>query len=176
MEKHECGCGEECDCGCDDKGNLLAEFEIKFEEMRKQLGFKVSFEELDRAFFLRDGVLRDSFVAHRIDRQVSSKIRDAYNAWLEYFHNLILPNPHNIINSNESKFVTEEDKKQMLKLMTDVMVLVSKNSIVGIKGDKKMQAEFFDESYKFWNSTFKPFAERIMEKVGKSWKEMSDKK
>ena len=63
------------------KEELLSELMKKFEEAKKEFGFKSSFEEIDNIFFIKDMILKDKFVSDNFERQLSHKITELYNGW-----------------------------------------------------------------------------------------------
>ncbi len=152
------------------KEEVLKELEEKFEEEKKRLGFKSSFKEIDEIFFIKDYVLNSGFVSETFSRQLCSRIIDTFGNWNNYLHSLILPNPHHMINMNEAKMLNDEDKKSIGKLMSQAIAVMSTNTLVGLTKEKKVEAEFIDDSVKFWNSTYKPKIVELMTKINEGWK------
>lgn len=153
-----------------DKAELLRELEEKFEVVKKELGFMSSLKELNRIFFIKDAVLGVGFVSENLSRQLCSRIVDTYMNWNNYLHSLIIANPQNMFNINESKMFNEEEKKEITKLMTETMALVSTNTLVGLTKDKSTEAKFIDDSVDFWKKTFCPALIKIIKKVNSGWK------
>ena len=153
-----------------DKDDILKELESGYEKAVKEFGVKASLDELDKAFAVRDGVLQHGFPAVNILGQVSSCIIDSFSRWNGYFHGTIMPNPHDLVSANESKFLSEDEKKEVLKMMSRVMVLVSKRSLAVAKKDDSVHADFIDESLEFWNNELQPFIVSVMGKVHEGWK------
>ena len=151
------------------KKELLKELEEKFKVMKRELGFKVSLEEVDSIFFIKDAVLSTGFVSEVLSRQLCSRIVDTYVNWNNYLHSLIIPNPNNMLNINESKMFNEEEKKKITKLMTEIMALVSTNTLIGLTKDKSGEARFIDDSIDFWKKTFSPELIKIIKKINDEW-------
>ena len=151
---------------------LIKRAEEKFKETKHELGFKASFEELDKVFFIRDGVMKAGFVSDNFSRQICARIVESLMSWNNYLHGLIMPNPQNLLNFTESKSVkTEEERKQITKIMKRAMAFASTNTLVGLTKNRKEEAEFIDESLKFWNEEFSPILTVIMKKVNDNWKD-----
>lgn len=150
---------------------LLDKFEKKFEDVKKELGFKSSLNEIDQVFFVRDHILHEGFVSDKLSRQICSRISETLMNWNGYLHGLILPNPNNIINITEGQMFNEEEHNEIMKLISEMMSLVSLNTYVGISKDKKLEAEFIDGAVRFWKDTFKPHIVKIMGKIKEGWKE-----
>jgi len=152
------------------KKELLEELKEKFEEIRKELGFKAGLEELNNIFFIQDAVLSAGFVSEKLSRQICGRIVETYSAWNNYLHSLIIPNPGHIINMNESKMFNEEERKNIMNLIASAIALTSSNTVIGLTKNKKQEAEFIDDALKFWKENFKPELIKITEKINKGWK------
>ena len=154
--------------------DLVVEMRKAFEKVQAELGFKAGWEELDKIFFIEDAVLGAGYVSKRFSRQICSRIVETYMNWDNYLHGLVIPNPQNMINITESKMFDHDEKKQIMKLMTKTMKLVSSNTLVGLTKEKKKEAGFIDEAVRFWNEEFEPKAKEVMKKVNEKWKERVD--
>lgn len=154
-----------------EQDELLARFEKEFEALKKKLKFKTSLEELDDKFYIRDFVLRLGHVPHRLSRMVSKTVLEALSGWGNYLHSLIIPHPHSLPGVTESRLFTDEEKEEFKKLISQVMMLSSKNSINGLKNDPAADGRFIDESTRFWNKQLKPKLIEVMEKAHKKWDE-----
>jgi hypothetical protein len=147
---------------------LIRDFEAKFVAMQKKLGFASSLEELDRIFYLRDFISKEGFVSNRLSRMLCSRIIGTFAVWENYFHALVVPNPNSMPNVEESKLATEEDKKDMLKIMNRIRELNTRNTIIGLEEDEKAEGKLFDDAVLLWNSN-KPFFIKIMRKMNTGW-------
>jgi hypothetical protein len=148
---------------------LIKEFEEKFEKLKKEIGFSTQLEELDKEFFIKDAVAKDKFLSQKLSRQICYRIVEAFVSWNDYLHSLIMPNPQNMLNMSESKIFSQEEKKEMMGLMKMAMEISSRNGLIGLKHDKKMEAQFIDDSFDIWSKKFKPKVTKIMEKINKEW-------
>lgn len=149
---------------------LLKELEEKFKLMQRELGFKSSFKQIDDIFFVTDAILHQRYVSLQLSRQICSRIVETYMGWNNYLHNLVMSSPGYMIQMNESKMLSEEDKKNALKLIARAMTLVSANSLVGLTKDKKEEAKLIDDAVTFWNTTYKPEIEKLVKKINDGWK------
>jgi hypothetical protein len=147
---------------------LIRDFETQFMAMQKKLGFKSSLEELDGIFYLRDFISKEGFVSNKLSRMLCSRIIGTFAVWENYFHALIVPNPNSMPNVEESKVATEEDKKEMLRIMTQIRELNTRNTIIGLEEDEAAESKLFDDSVLLWN-TNKPFFIKIMKKMNTGW-------
>jgi len=149
---------------------LFNELKEKFDILKKGLGFNASLKDLDSIFFIRDAVLSVGFVSECLSRQICSRIVDTYMNWNNYLHGLIIPNPNYMLNINESKMFSEEERRKITNLMTETMALVSTNTLVGLTKDKAVEAKFIDDAVIFWKKTFCPELIKIMKNVNEGWK------
>jgi uncharacterized protein YggL (DUF469 family) len=152
---------------------LMQELEKKFKEEQQRLGFKVSLDELDEMFFVRDVVLDAGFVSANLSRQLARRIVETYMSWNEYMNGLMMPNPHHLLQATEHKLVDDETKKEAMKLMSKSMVLVSRNTKVGLDKNVEDEGKWFDDVVPFWKETYLPVLEKIMGQVVKGWKEQA---
>lgn len=149
--------------------DILKEFKQKFEELKEELGFKSTLEEIDSIFFVKDFIQQTGFVSTELGRQLCHRILDTYSSWNSYLHGIIIPNPQNILSITESKMFSNEEKENMLKLIKKSTALISENQVIGLTKDKKAESKFIDSSVKFWESEFEPGIKKITEKIKTDW-------
>lgn len=139
--------------------------------MKKELGFKASLEELDSIFFLRDYILREGYVSSSLSRAISHRIVDLFLSWNNYLHGMIMPNPQYLPNVSESELFDEEEKKDIILIISKIMSLSSRNSLIGVNKDKSKEGKFIDDSVVLWNDVLNPKLTEILKKVNKYWSE-----
>ena len=154
-----------------DKQELLKQFRKKFAEIKKELGFKATLEDIDRVFFIKDYILEKGYVSDKLSRQICRRICETYYSWVERLYSILLPAPGNLLAMTESEYFEEKEKEEISNLIKKTMSLISFNSVVGLTKDKKEEALFIDEAVSFWNKEFKPKLVKIMKKINKKWKE-----
>jgi len=154
-----------------DKQKLLKQLEEKFAEIKKELGFKATLEDIDKVFFIKDYILEKGYVSDKLSRQICRRICETYYSWIEHLHSILLSAPGNLLAMTESKYFNEEEKKEISNLIKKTMALISKNSVIGLTKNKKEETLFIDEAVSFWNKKFKPKLVKIMKKVNEKWKE-----
>ena len=152
------------------KKELLDELKETFQKTKENIGFNSDFEEINNIFYLEPYILREGFVSPRFSTQLRSKIIEVYNSWLNYLHSLIMPNQNSMISMMESKILDDKERKNVGELIKKVMALISKNSLINLKGNKKEEAEFIDYCVNFWVKEFNPSLILIMEKIDKEWR------
>ena len=154
-----------------DKKEILKELEKKFSEVRKEIGFEPTFEEIEKEFEITDAVLSSGFVSENFSRQLCSRIAEFYRDWHGYLNNVLMPNPSFFAGQTESKlFNNDEDRKKVWKLIGISMRFSSWHSLVGLTQDKKKEREFINESYTLWINDFKPGLIYMINKVHDGWK------
>ena len=155
--------------------SLLKELEEKFNQLKKEFGFKSSLDDIDLIFFIRDYVLGQRFVSQALSRQICSRIVDTYAIWNNYLHTLIMPQPYSLFHNLESGLFDDAEKKEISTLIKKSMALITTNSIVGLTKDKKLESWFIDEAVNFWKKEFSPALIKIIKKINLGWKESKDK-
>jgi hypothetical protein len=148
---------------------LLKELERNFEKMKSNLKMKSGFEDIDKIFYIKDEVLKDSFVSEDLARQILHKIVETYMSWNEYLHSLVMPNPQNLLNISESKIFDQEERKEILELIKKAMEISSRSSLITLTRDKEAEGKLMDHSVKYWNEEFKPKLVKIMKKINEEW-------
>jgi len=158
-----------------EQDELLKRLKEEFELVRKELKFKATFDELNNTFFLQDTVLQQGFTSPRLSRQICGRIADLFWSWNNFLHSLIMPNPSSMIIMTESQEFGEQEKKEIIRLMTRVMAHVSANSIAGLTKDKKLEAKFIDDSVALWNE-LSPKLTELSKKLNTMWTERAQVK
>lgn len=153
-----------------ERDKLLDDLMEKFNEAKKELGFKSSFEDINGIFHISDYVLGANFVSERFSRQMCARIVDTYMSWLNYFQGLIFPNTGSVVSLSENKILNESDKKELSKIINEIMELVTRNSIIGLTKNKNEEAKFIDDSVNYWNGFFRAKVIDIMQKIHDGWK------
>jgi len=152
-----------------EKARLLEELKQKFDEIKRELGFKSSFEEIEEIFYIENSVLKDGFVSDRLSRHICRQMEDLFARWNNYIHNLLFPNPANMIAMSESKLFNDSERKEIYSLVSESMGFMTINTLVGINNDKKGEAKLIDDWVNFWKNEFKPGIEKIMKKIKDNW-------
>jgi len=155
------------------KKELSEELQSKFKEMKKELGFKATFKEMEKIFFLQDFVAKDGFVSEQLSRAICHRMSDLFNSWNGYMHNLVLPNPGSMINVEENKMLSDEDKQKMIELMNKNIELVSRNGLIGLSKNKKEESKYVDDCVSHWNKTLQPYLLTMMKKINGEWAKRS---
>ena len=151
--------------------NLLEELDKKFNKTKQELGFESTFEEIEKYFYLKDGVLKDGFVSEKFSRQLSHRMLDTYASWITSLHNLIMPNPQDLISMTECKRLTDDERKKASNLISVSMNLIRKNSIVGLSRDKQAEGKLIDEIVETWKNKFEPALLELEKKIQSAWEE-----
>jgi hypothetical protein len=138
-------------------------------EIKKKNSMKVTLEQLDSSFFIKDSVLKDGYVSEKILRQISYRIVEVFSWWNDYLHSIIMPNPQNMLNMSESKIFDSVEKSEITNLMKKVMEISSKNNLIALDYGEEKAANFIEESYDFWKKDFKPKIVKIMKKINDAW-------
>ncbi len=150
-------------------GEIIKKFEEEFEAMKKSIGFKPTFEDMDKIFFLRDFIAKEKYVSKTLSRQVAGRMVDLFGTWYGYMHSIVMPNPGSLLNMTESQAFSDGEKQEMMQLMSKCMAQVSKNTLNGLTKDKKDEAEFIDSSVELWKKELNPKLKEIIKKVKSSW-------
>ena len=154
-----------------DKKKLEKELEEEFKKFQKELGFKTTFEELEEEFSIKDHIYDVGYIRENFAMQMSMNIVDFFRNWMGYLNGLLMPNASFIPNQNEAKlFSSEKDKKEIWEILKIMMIYSNMYSLMFLKKDKKMQADFIDGAYKDWKNVVRPFIGKAMQRTYDGWK------
>jgi len=131
--------------------SLLQNLESSFNEMKKELGFKSNFKNLDEVFYFRDFILQVGFVSPKLSRMLCGRIRDTFNLWISQMHAWLIPNPSSMIGISESQAFTDKEKEEITEIMKKFMAFTSGNVLIGLTKDTKKEAEYFDNALDLWH-------------------------
>lgn len=151
------------------RSDLIEAFQTSFASFKKSTSLKSTLEELDKAFFVEDAILSAGFISSSIGRQISHRIIDVYIGLNNYLHTLVMPDTHSLIQMNESKILTPAEKNEILKLISEAMVILSRNLIISLENNPMIDKEFIDQSLSFWQKTYRPRIYQIAEKIRVGW-------
>ncbi len=136
---------------CAKKDELLSELKAAFNEWKSKAGFKASFEDLEKVFFIEDYILATGFVSPRISRMICARIRDFFNSWSQLIHSWLVPQPYSLVSNSEHQLFNDDEKEILNNILSDFMSIISKNTVVSLTFDEKKEAEFVDEALVVWN-------------------------
>ena len=154
-----------------EKEQLLKNLREEFKEIKKRLGFKSSFKDLNDIFSIEEMVLQEGYVFPSLNRKLSRRIVDIYKSWLNYACSLMNPSPDNILILMESKMLGQEDKKKISNIIKKISSLISSNNLIALTKDEKLETKFIDDAVQFWNNYFKIEMIKILEKIKEGWDE-----
>lgn len=152
-----------------DKQKIITELEEKFKKIKEKLKFKANLDDLDKAFSVRDVVIKDGFVSEDLSKQIRYRIVEVYMGWNDYLHSLIMPNPQNMLNISESKVLSSEQKKEITELMKKIMEISSRNAIINFTRDNQIESKLIDDALGFWENDFKKNLLIVLKKINEEW-------
>lgn len=147
----------------------LNELSTSFMRLKKEQGLRAELDEIDSIFYIRDAVLSAGYVSRNLSQQICARITEVFMNWNSYLHGLVMPDPHHLIQMNESKFLTADDKKKVLALIARSMELVSRNTLIHARPDSRAETRLIDEAVVFWNEVYQPQLVSIIELLRARW-------
>ncbi len=153
--------------------NILIQFEKEFEKIRKEFNLVQTLDDFDKIFFFRDLILKEGYVAQNLSRFLSHRIVSTYQSWLSTLYLIVFPNTGNLINVKESEFFSQKEKEEINILIQQIMALIALNSFIGLSKNKEKEADFFKNSFIFWNKSFLPIMLKVTKKIQRGWNQSS---
>ena len=148
---------------------IIVKLENKFSLLKKEVGFKTTFDKLDDIFLLKDAVLDEDYIPSDLFSLLSRRIVDFYSNILNQLHNIVMPNPNSMISITQNSMFTEDEREEMIQLMNSILALTSKNPVITITQNVKDKAKFIDDSFNLWDKNLKEKIEKISKKIHKEW-------
>jgi hypothetical protein len=157
-----------------DKKEILKELREKFDEIKKNLKFKATFQEINEMSYIEDMALRDGYVSNQFSRQMINRMVETFVSWIPELNVLIFPAPYDLIRLNESKILTQQEKNEITEIISRIFYIYRKHKRIAFE-DLKGEGEFVDELVNFDKAYFNPFMLKYHKKLEKFWRENSSK-
>lgn len=132
---------------------LLAELDEKYEQIKADLGLKVSLDEIDRIFGIRDLVLANGFVSTSLSWFITLRMRDAFESWSSSIHRWLKPVPGSIPSALETESLDEHDKDELYKIMMMFLSHITEYNFIFFLRDPKLEKRYIENSVRLWHDT-----------------------
>jgi len=140
----------------------MARINVK-EEYEKIKHKLPKFHELDNEFEI--SLIKDKeFLLRSIRRKMSEKLI----FFCRIIESLLYPTANHIINMNEVKEFSEDEKKNMEKIYKKLMVFERDSLNIDVEPDEKKDVEFINDLFKEWPN-LKIDILKITKKMRESW-------
>ena len=125
-----------------------------------------SYEDLDKEFELLYFYKLEEvkFPLRFVRRRIFDKIK----TYIRLLESIINPNPGSLISLEESKFFSQEEKKEIIVLLKEMVSLDSKNILVELKQSEKEDAFLIKEAFEDWKE-LKEKLHKIGKKINEGW-------
>ena len=105
---------------------LMGQLKTDFDKMQKELKFKVTLEQLDEAFYIKDEILEKGYVSPRFSRQIAGRITDLFQRVYGFMHGIIVPNPNSMLSLQEHQQFNDEAKSEIMQMMAKIAEITSR--------------------------------------------------
>ncbi|MFC1723384.1 hypothetical protein ACFL0V_04545 [Nanoarchaeota archaeon] len=150
--------------------NLGEQLQKAFTKIKDEMGFRSTFREIDEIFYIEDHVQQVKFVSSDFSRQLCHRMLETYLGWSNVLHGWVMPVPHSMFSVTEGQMFDDEQKKEMMKFMHEILEMKTRNHVVGVAKDKAEEAKLIDELVVYWAKTFKPKLLEYLKIVDEGWK------
>lgn len=99
---------------------------------------------------------------------VMNRIGDRINGRIEYLHAIVNPPQTNMVLIKEYSFLSDEDRKKIIKIMTHMMAGMVHHKVVENRTEKNL-ADAVKKRWDTWKKTKASYA-KIVKKVDDGWK------
>ncbi|MBU2634114.1 MAG: hypothetical protein KJ674_02630 [Nanoarchaeota archaeon] len=137
---------------------------INVKEEYEKIKYKLpKFNDLDHEFEI--SLIKDKeFLLRSIRRKMSEKLI----FFCRIIESLLYPTANHIINMNEVKEFSEDEKKNMEKIYKKLMVFERDSLNTDVEPDEKKDVEFINDLFKGWPNLKKDIL-KITKKMRESW-------
>ena len=134
-----------------------------YDKLRKKHSLP-SYEEINNEFELLyfGNILEISFPLKFVRRRMIDKV----NSFIGLLQNILYPNPSSLINMEEHKSFSEEEKKELSALIQELMALARMSTLLELENDEKRDADFIKTTFTRWKQLTKkllPFVQKLVE-------------
>ena len=119
-----------------------------YERLQKSYNLP-SYKNIDNEFelgYLEKDIKKTNYPLRNIRRRQMDKIM----LFTNFLQSFIIPNPNSIVNMQESKFLTDEQRNTMVNIIQQLMILERKSLILEVEQSETKDAEFITECLGQW--------------------------
>ena len=145
----------------------------EFAKLKKDLGFKSSYEDLEKVGFIEDMILTDGYVSPNFSRQLINRISEKVYSWVSVLHSWIMPNPQDMIYSAEAKKLSQEEKQEIYQLIAKIMYFVRKSKRLSFE-ETSEEGKFIDELTEFDRGEFSEIMKKYHKKFESFWEDKEE--
>ncbi len=153
-----------------DETELVKIMTQKFDEFTKNHSLTFSLDEFDKEFGLKKIIFQRQYIDD-IESTLGESITNTYISWHNYLHGLLIPNSRNLSNVEESNLFSEEEKQNIMELVTKSLEFSSENALLSLQNEEEKLVDFYNRAYTFYVQKYKPKLVDIITKIHIHWKE-----
>lgn len=154
---------------------MCDEFKKNYLELKKTFPDLPSFEELDDEYELTNYVAEKKLTGKFVDRTIRRTITYNLNSHIGHLHGFIMPTQHSAISVEESNFFSEEEKEEIIQIITKLMIYLRESFECELKKDLELNVKFIIKAHKNWLK-IKEEIIKIIPKLVDGWKTSLEKK
>lgn len=151
------------------KQEILSEVRQKYADLKKEFKLNVKYEKLNDLFRIEDAFLSIGFVSEDFLRQLIKIMVDSIYSWTGVLHAWLMPPPYDMIFSNEKKEIGDEDRKEIMQILSKIMFFLRKSKRIELELNKNLQVKLVDELISFDEKLFKPFLIKYNKRLEDYW-------
>ena len=151
------------------------EFKKSYQELKTKFPDLPSFEELDDEYEITNYVIEKKLTGKFVDRNIRRTITYNLNSHIGHLHGFIMPTQHSAISVEESNFFNEEEKEEIIKIITKLMVYLRESFECELKKDLDLNIKFIIKAHKNW-LLIKQEIIKIIPKLIQGWEKSLEKK
>lgn len=148
---------------------MTSDLEKDYNKFLKKYSNLPNFQALDKEFEIELNMGEKQIPPKFILRAISNATTNYIHYFVNYLHDLILPNPGSLIMMEESKIFNQEEKKKIEIILKKILYLTRKNVELVIQKSDKADADFIAELYTEWKVLKKQLLP-LLQKAKNHWK------
>jgi hypothetical protein len=106
--------------------------------------------ELESEFHISYYVNDVSDLPENVGFFIVAKMMEYTGSWISFLHNLVVGNSQSIIMMQETSFFSDEEKAEMTKVMTRLVLLTREQTLLNLDANEQSVAEFLKRIFTVW--------------------------
>ena len=142
--------------------------EVKYEEFRQGTDLP-RIDVLNEHFYFMNSFMHGDYISVKFGVQCCDIITNFFKSWNGYLHEIMVPNPQNMISINEHNMFDEDARNKINALLGKVTAHIARNTVMVVESTKEDQVQYILDSIKFWEQEYKPQLKEMVTTIRDMW-------
>jgi hypothetical protein len=147
----------------------IAHFKSEYAKLRKEYPDLPAYEQFTEEIDALEFISRSKLFPVSTLRFCRWHMMESVGSWMGYLHGFILPNQQNAASMEEYNYLSDADKREVVKILNWNMFRVREANLLQLNEDDEKTAIFISEFFKEWLER-KKIVSKLVEKTMVEWK------